>query len=372
MFGSMAAASNQVLKPCRLSPEDLGAPLAFDLYNADGMLLSRQGSPLSRGALAAQPLFRAVPPSERGEAAALLRLEQLFAQYAGQMERWACRREAVHDLRQLAAALADLCRSHGELCVCMSGYLGGSSHALRHSFASALIAVVLANALRWESGRQDILARAALTMNIALLSQHDDWARLRAPLSPPQAANVFNHPYLSADLLLQSPGVDLRWLAAVDQHHENLDGSGYPNGLKGAAIVAEARLLRVADSWCALLFQRAGRPRRTPQEALRELNGQAIGKLDHLIFVTLKKMLGPYPPGTLVRLASRETALILRWPRRGAAAGAAARIVTPSGQVSGAPGACLPGAAPWAIRGYGELNPAQLAKIPWARIWAGL
>ena len=60
----------------------------------------------------------------------------------------------------------------------------------------------------------------------------------------------------SAALLLRSPCVDLDWFAAVDQHHENLDGTGYPVGLKGSDISPEARVLRVAD---ALDFRREQR-----------------------------------------------------------------------------------------------------------------
>lgn len=54
----------------------------------------------------------------------------------------------------------------------------------------------------------------------------------------------------------------------VLQHHENFDGSGYPNGLSGAGIVFEARIIRISDMYDALTTNRGYRPAYTHRQAL--------------------------------------------------------------------------------------------------------
>jgi PAS domain S-box-containing protein len=71
-------------------------------------------------------------------------------------------------------------------------------------------------------------------------------------------------------------GIDFPWPvpAMVHQHHERLDGSGYPQGLKGDAIVLEARILAVADVVEAMASHRPYRPGRGVDAALQEIEGK--------------------------------------------------------------------------------------------------
>jgi putative two-component system response regulator len=78
------------------------------------------------------------------------------------------------------------------------------------------------------------------------------------------------HPQVGYDLLKNIP---FPWSIAeiVLQHHEKLDGSGYPNGLKGNAILLEARILTVADVTEAESSHRPYRPTRGIDLALQEI-----------------------------------------------------------------------------------------------------
>ena len=76
--------------------------------------------------------------------------------------------------------------------------------------------------------------------------------------------------------------LDLPWPVAriVHQHHERLDGSGYPLGLKGEAIILEARVLAVADVVEAIASHRPYRPARGIGEALDEVSRQKNSLFD--------------------------------------------------------------------------------------------
>ena len=67
---------------------------------------------------------------------------------------------------------------------------------------------------------------------------------------------------------------------AVRHHHERFDGSGYPDGLGGAEIPIEARIIAAADAYCAMTADRVYSAARTPAEAAAELRRSAGTHLD--------------------------------------------------------------------------------------------
>ncbi|MCG2576968.1 HD domain-containing protein [Dechloromonas sp. XY25] len=96
-------------------------------------------------------------------------------------------------------------------------------------------------------------------------------------LSQPEYAIIRCHCEIGHEILR---GIEFPWPIAdmVLQHHERLDGSGYPNGLKGDAICLEARIIAVADVFDAIISHRPYRPGRHLNEALRELR-EGRGKI---------------------------------------------------------------------------------------------
>lgn len=81
------------------------------------------------------------------------------------------------------------------------------------------------------------------------------------------------HPQIGSDIIKD---IDFPWPVAkmIQQHHERLDGSGYPHGLRGDAISLEARILAVADVVEAITSHRPYRPARSLDDALAEIVAQ--------------------------------------------------------------------------------------------------
>lgn len=84
---------------------------------------------------------------------------------------------------------------------------------------------------------------------------------------------IKKHPAYGCELLKDQFEQDI--LTAVEQHHERLDGSGYPAGLKEGQIMLEARIIAVADAYDAMTTDRAYRSAKTPSAAILELEGLA-------------------------------------------------------------------------------------------------
>ena len=134
-------------------------------------------------------------------------------------------------------------------------------------------------------GEGALLRRASSVHDLGRLGVSNAIWDKPGPLGPSEVERVRLHPYLSERMLSFSPALAPIGTLAV-QHHERLDGSGYPRGLSAGMIRPAARVLAAADVYQALTELRPHRPAWTSEEAadivrtdVREgrLDGEAAG-----------------------------------------------------------------------------------------------
>lgn len=192
----------------------------------------------------------------------------------------------------------------------------GMHYSATHALLTAGLCSLVGPSAGMQPADQLALSRAALTMNIGMTRAHDDMARQIGPLSDPQRRTVREHPQRSAEVLRRLGVVDATWLALVEEHHERPDGQGYPAG-KPVNDTAH-QLLQMADVYAASISPRKSRGGMLSQQVARELYLGADRTPDPMGALFIKNI-GFYPPGSYVRLASDEVAVVAR---RGARANA--------------------------------------------------
>lgn len=96
----------------------------------------------------------------------------------------------------------------------------------------------------------------------------------------------------------------------VLQHHERVDGKGYPLGIKGQDINSLAKIVSIADVYDALTSDRPYRRAMSPNEALEYLMGGIDTYFDYEYVKAFIKKVIPYPEGSLVRLSNGDIAVI--------------------------------------------------------------
>lgn len=111
---------------------------------------------------------------------------------------------------------------------------------------------------------------AGLIHDIGKISVPAEVLSKPGPLNDLEYGLIKNHPQVGHDVL---KGIDFPWPVAqiVLQHHERMDGSGYPQGLSGKEIILEARILAVADVVEAMVSHRPYRLPRGLDKALEEI-----------------------------------------------------------------------------------------------------
>lgn len=153
-----------------------------------------------------------------------------------------------------------------------AGGAGREGHARR----VAALTRELATALGWPPVRVRGMELAGLFQDIGLLALPGDLLAAEGPLQRRAVELLRAHADTSAEVLepLSRVGVPV---AAVRAHHERLDGSGYPRGLRGRQIPFGAQVLAVTDTYAALTSPRPHRPAVEPDEALAVLRSEAAG-----------------------------------------------------------------------------------------------
>ncbi len=162
-----------------------------------------------------------------------------------------------------------------------------------------------------EASRVPSALAAALTMNIDAPDRHDELFFGSETLSDEQRVRLRAHPGASVEMLLARGVRTPLWLAIVTEHHEAFDGSGYPAGLKGEKILAEAQVLALADRYCAMVRGHAHGGPPIPAQVIRDIHAKHGAAISPALVGVLVATIGIYPPGTYVRLANGETAVVV-------------------------------------------------------------
>jgi HD-GYP domain-containing protein (c-di-GMP phosphodiesterase class II) len=137
-----------------------------------------------------------------------------------------------------------------------------------HCLNVCLLGLAFTDYLGWSPDKVQGFGLGALLHDIGLIRMPRIVLEKRDKLTPEEMVKVKRHPQDGFQMV--QVFIQLRWeaLQMVLQHHENGDGSGYPDGLKMTGIHPWARILRVLDSYEAMTAERPWRSAMLPTEAL--------------------------------------------------------------------------------------------------------
>src|SRR3989440_2945087 len=143
-----------------------------------------------------------------------------------------------------------------------------------HNTRVAELAVRIGRAMELPTDALRTLARAGLLHEVGKIGIPDAVLNKPGPLHVAEGAVIKRHPELGHEILLRVPSLH-REAEIVIAHHERIDGSGYPRGLRGDAIPIEARILAVADTYDVLISNRPYRQAFDTARAIRILREES-------------------------------------------------------------------------------------------------
>jgi HD-GYP domain-containing protein (c-di-GMP phosphodiesterase class II) len=145
----------------------------------------------------------------------------------------------------------------------------------RHTRRVALLAVRVGEQLGLSASRLRTLAIGGLVHDIGKLSVPDAILKKPAALDEDEYEVVQGHPEVGSKLLSELGGFSHAVRQLVHDHHERLDGAGYPRGLSAQQIDLDTRILTVCDVYDALISKRVYRPAWTHEDAMALLRRES-------------------------------------------------------------------------------------------------
>ena len=137
-----------------------------------------------------------------------------------------------------------------------------------HCLNVCLLGLAFLSYLCWDEDKARAFGLGAMLHDIGLTETSPEVLKKKAPLTPEEREHIARHPTRGFQVLKSFGSIGYDSLTMVLQHHENGDGSGYPEKLRLASIHPWARILRILDTYEAMTADRPWRLARSPQETL--------------------------------------------------------------------------------------------------------
>ena len=217
----------------------------------------------------------------------------------------------VAQIQKLSVNIQKLSDAYNNQFVCAVHMYYPQTYSLMQPVYSALLCDMTAKILDYNEQQRASICCAALTANIGMYSYQETLNNQTGPLTDIQREELHLHPYQSVQMLKAINVEDSSWLAAIAGHHERNDGSGYPAQITSNTIQPESKIINLADSYLAMISERAYQNATPAKVALQNIYTSAADE-DQIIYLAFIKALGIFPPGTYVKLANNEIGIVTK------------------------------------------------------------
>ncbi|GAK82844.1 hypothetical protein JCM19238_387 [Vibrio ponticus] len=180
-----------------------------------------------------------------------------------------------------------------------------------HSLNVAVLAMLIGKAKRFDAERIKQLAFAALFHDMGKVKIPTAILRKATPLTEPEQNYLKLHTKYGLELANSIENFPPTALRVIADHHELLDGSGYPAGLKGDEIDEFTQIISVANAYDNLCHNQISAKQKIPYIALSHLYKNCKHLYSNENLSILIKFMGVYPPGTVVQLSNNMVGMVI-------------------------------------------------------------
>lgn len=214
-------------------------------------------------------------------------------------------------------------RTDGEVLVagCVSDLLNNGDSVIRllsegvgepgalHPVNVLVVSLLLGKALGMKAEDLQDLGVAALIHDVGKMRLPDAFKNAQAHMPAPDRARYEGHVRESVALAGRM-GLGKPVLLAIAQHHEMVDGSGFPMRLTAADLSRPGQVLALVNHYDRLCSPGSGMGGLTPHEALSVIFAQHKARFDAVVLGAFIRMMGVYPPGSIVQLVNDRYAIV--------------------------------------------------------------
>lgn len=187
----------------------------------------------------------------------------------------------ILDVKDFAKRIQDDMNSTRDVIKNIVFYGSGEDTIYRHSVNVAALSSLLGRWIGLPEDKIDLLTYSAILHDFGKTKISGDILNKLGTLSVNELKEIKKHPVVAYTSLKDMPNLNSEVGLGVLMHHERLDGSGYPFGIKQDQIHTFGKIIAIADTFDAINSDRAYKKSRGPFEALEVIQKESLGKLDY-------------------------------------------------------------------------------------------
>ena len=218
----------------------------------------------------------------------------------------------ITPLAAVAEEMVDTMFTHGDAMLCLARIRAKDAYLMEHSMN---VAILLANFGRYLGLDRSVLKEltlGGLLHDVGKIMTPDEVLNKPGKLTDEEFGVMRQHVVHSYDILSNTAGITPTMLEVAANHHERLDGTGYPQRLKGEQLSLYTRMSGIVDVYDAVTADRVYKQGMQPTQAFRILLKGIDQHFDAELVTKFIKCMGVYPVGTLVQLSNQRLAVVMQ------------------------------------------------------------
>ena len=217
----------------------------------------------------------------------------------------------IAPIHQLADELQSSILRNANALSCLGRIREKDNYLLEHSVNLSVLMSLFGNYRKLPPDALHQTIVGALLHDIGKILTPDDILHKPGRLTPEEFEVMKAHARHSRDILKSTEGIGELTIMTAAEHHEHLDGSGYPEGLKGEEISVYGRMVAITDVYDAITSDRVYHKGMTPTQGLKKLLEWSGTHLDAGLVTEFIRCVGLYPIGSLVLLESGRLGVVI-------------------------------------------------------------
>jgi len=218
----------------------------------------------------------------------------------------------ITQVKESTDAIVESIFRNQDALACMTRLRIKDEYLVEHSLNVSILMTVFAKHLGFERDVIEQLAIGAFLHDIGKVLVPEEILHKPGKLTAKEYEVMKSHVTFGLEVLNDSPDLSELVIEVVQQHHERLDGTGYPKQLNEQQISQYGRMIAIVDSYDAMTAERVYKAGMQPIQAFKILMKEAPNSYDHKLVEQFVNCIGIYPVGTLVKLTSGKLGLISR------------------------------------------------------------
>jgi len=211
----------------------------------------------------------------------------------------------VGPVEELGREISDSVLANANALLCLSQIREKDKYLMEHSINVGILMGVFARHLGYQDDVLHQMVTGAILHDLGKVRVSDQILHKTGKLTDAEWKEMQNHVLYGEEVLMKSPGISDIAISICAQHHEKLNGKGYPRGLQNDDISMAGRMASIVDIYDAITADRCYHKGKSPNETMKILSRLGGEELDINLVYDFIRCMSVYPVGTMVELSNQ-------------------------------------------------------------------